>query len=429
MDERAAPNNSHDQPEENKEEVSDVLGDMINLIMRAEEEYARRIGMRVEQPIRDASDAPMLEIKSSQSSQSEDSERVEPVQIVPEEKQPSMQLISTVHDDENVYWVPNDPAILNIINTIRLLFHDVNLFIYNNGMFFTRLQDIVLNFGILDERQRACIFRCITDELQAIRELEDVRDAEIDDAVCMRFNTLIHAIDWHNMRLQGVQPRQPDQPNEPNPIQPAIVPQPNPIQPAIVLQPRQPNQLNEPNQLNQPNPIQPAIVLQPNQPRLQIRANAQVRPQHRMGRVQIVEPHRQLRMGALVNPPVRNFRQHDADDRDIIEEFGIPANQDIKDEEAKPIILACTICHTNLVQTVNFPCMHALYCGGCARPSFHVAHNCSLCRTPIAHIARLYLQPQVLPEKRKLDEDQDAKNQASSADRTEKKVKSGSSAE
>ncbi len=157
-----------------------------------------------------------------------------------------------------------------------------------------------------------------------------------------------------------------------------------------------------------------------------MRAYAQIRPQHRIGHIQVVEPRRQLRIAPLVNPPVRNFRPHAADDHDIIEEFGIPANNDIKDEEAKPIILACSICQTNLVQTVNFPCMHALYCGSCARPSFHVAHNCSLCRTPIAHIARLYLQPQILSQKRKLD---DKEQTLDDKDQVDKKAKTSSSAE
>jgi len=74
-------------------------------------------------------------------------------------------------------------------------------------------------------------------------------------------------------------------------------------------------------------------------------------------------------------------------------EFGIPVPLETVSEpiEAKAIVAKCVICHTNQVQTVNFPCMHACFCIVCASPAVRHSHTCPNCRTDYLHVSVLYL--------------------------------------
>jgi hypothetical protein len=70
---------------------------------------------------------------------------------------------------------------------------------------------------------------------------------------------------------------------------------------------------------------------------------------------------------------------------------GIPCPQSGDVIEAKAIILKCSICHVNQIQTVNFPCMHACFCLSCVRPAIMHSNVCPQCREQYMHISMLYL--------------------------------------
>ena len=61
------------------------------------------------------------------------------------------------------------------------------------------------------------------------------------------------------------------------------------------------------------------------------------------------------------------------------------------DEEAKTIMAVCVICGINQIQTVNFPCRHACFCLGCARPAVMHSNVCPICRLVYERIDQLYL--------------------------------------
>jgi len=70
---------------------------------------------------------------------------------------------------------------------------------------------------------------------------------------------------------------------------------------------------------------------------------------------------------------------------------GIPCPETGTGEEAKAVVLQCSICRNNQIQTVNFPCMHACFCLECAKPSVMQSNICPQCRTQYMHISMLYL--------------------------------------
>jgi len=78
--------------------------------------------------------------------------------------------------------------------------------------------------------------------------------------------------------------------------------------------------------------------------------------------------------------------------------------------EAKAIVAKCVICHTNQIETVNFPCMHACFCIECASPALGHSEKCPQCRTICMHVAMLYLmhtyatsEDLIVNKKRKID--------------------------
>ena len=72
-------------------------------------------------------------------------------------------------------------------------------------------------------------------------------------------------------------------------------------------------------------------------------------------------------------------------------EVGIPCPESGPVQEAKPIVPRCLVCRTNMIQTVNFPCMHACFCLECAQPAVQHSKKCPQCRTEYLHISMLYL--------------------------------------
>jgi len=73
--------------------------------------------------------------------------------------------------------------------------------------------------------------------------------------------------------------------------------------------------------------------------------------------------------------------------------FGIPCPEpgSVKALEAVPILLRCVVCHSNQINTVNFPCMHASFCVDCTSQSVLHSNKCPICRTHIMHVSMLYL--------------------------------------
>lgn len=94
---------------------------------------------------------------------------------------------------------------------------------------------------------------------------------------------------------------------------------------------------------------------------------------------------------------------------DEIEEYevnGIPCPLNGETIEATPIILQCSICHINQIQTVNFPCMHACFCLNCVRPAVRNSNKCPICRTDYMNVSMIYLNYQDYEppnKKRKID--------------------------
>lgn len=72
-------------------------------------------------------------------------------------------------------------------------------------------------------------------------------------------------------------------------------------------------------------------------------------------------------------------------------DVGIPCPESGPVQEAKPVVPRCLVCRTNMIQTVNFPCMHACFCLECAQPAVQHSKKCPQCRTEYLHISMLYL--------------------------------------
>ena len=79
---------------------------------------------------------------------------------------------------------------------------------------------------------------------------------------------------------------------------------------------------------------------------------------------------------------------------DDYEVNGIPCPMNGETEEATPVLLQCSICRVNQIQTVNFPCMHACFCLGCVRPAVRNSDICPICRTPYMNVSVLYINYQ-----------------------------------
>jgi hypothetical protein len=73
---------------------------------------------------------------------------------------------------------------------------------------------------------------------------------------------------------------------------------------------------------------------------------------------------------------------------------GIPCPDNGETIEAAPILLQCSICYVNQIQTVNFPCMHACFCLSCVRPAIRNSDICPICRTQFMHVSMIYLNYQ-----------------------------------
>ena len=84
----------------------------------------------------------------------------------------------------------------------------------------------------------------------------------------------------------------------------------------------------------------------------------------------------------------------------------IPCPMEVDSElDAEPVLLACIICKSHQITTVNFPCMHSCMCITCSnimvkRPNV----KCPVCRSGIIQIAKIYLSSvnaDINPKKRK----------------------------
>ena len=65
-----------------------------------------------------------------------------------------------------------------------------------------------------------------------------------------------------------------------------------------------------------------------------------------------------------------------------------------EDSLSEPVLIEFLICRQNIINTITFPCNHAIMCNSCARSYGQVQNICPFCRTPLESIHKLYLNYQ-----------------------------------
>jgi len=83
----------------------------------------------------------------------------------------------------------------------------------------------------------------------------------------------------------------------------------------------------------------------------------------------------------------------------------LPVPETTKENKSVPILATCLICMENIVNTITFPCNHAVMCVTCSQDYGKIQNVCPYCRTALLSIERMYLIYKAQPNKRPLEDD------------------------